>query len=70
MSSEMQLFLLALAPGMRPAKIYNGNGLCRRRHFLTDGSGQVSTLSYPKFRPQVFAALTSHQNTQVWEGGP
>ena len=62
---KMKQFLLALALGMRPAKIYNGTDSAVEGIFLTDGSGQV--LCYHKSRPQVFADFL-YQNTRLEKG--
>ena len=50
---KMKQFLLALALGMRPAKIYNGADSAVEGMFLTDGNGEV--LCYHKSERQTFA---------------
>lgn len=50
---KMKQFLLALALGMRPAKIFNGTDSAVEGILLVDGSGQV--LCYHKSEKQVFA---------------
>ena len=62
---KMKQFLLSLALGMRPAKIYNGTDSAVEGMFLTDGNGQV--LCYHKSRPQVFADFL-YQNTRLEKG--
>ena len=62
---KMKQFLLALALGMRPAKIYNGTDSAVEGIFLTDGNGQI--LCYHKSRPQVFADFL-YQNTRLEKG--
>ncbi|MEL5894044.1 HpaII family restriction endonuclease [Bacteroides sp. GD17] len=58
---KMKQFLLALALGMRPAKIYNGTDSAVEGIFLTDGNGEV--LCYHKSERQVFADFL-YQNTR------
>ncbi|MCD8183600.1 MAG: HpaII family restriction endonuclease [Bacteroides sp.] len=50
---KMKQFLLALALGMRPAKIYNGSDSAVEGMFLTDGNGAV--LCYHQSERQAFA---------------
>lgn len=50
---KMKQFLLALALGMRPAKIYNGTDSAVEGMLLTDGNGEV--LCYHKSQRQTFA---------------
>lgn len=58
---KMKQFLLALALGMRPAKIYNGTDSAVEGMFLTDGNGEV--LCYHKSQRQTFADFL-YQNTR------
>lgn len=62
---KMKQFLLALALGMRPAKIYNGADSAVEGMFLVNGDGTV--LCYHKSRPQVFADFL-YQNTRLEKG--
>ncbi|MDE6349131.1 MAG: HpaII family restriction endonuclease, partial [Bacteroides sp.] len=62
---KVKQFLLALALGMRPAKIYNGTDSAVEGMLLTDSNGQV--LCYHKSRPQVFADFLYH-NTRLEKG--
>ncbi|MDE6215276.1 HpaII family restriction endonuclease [Bacteroides sp.] len=62
---KVKQFLLALALGMRPAKIYNGTDSAVEGMLLTDGKGEV--LCYHKSRPQVFADFL-YQNTRLEKG--
>lgn len=50
---KMKQFLLALALGMRPAKIYNGTDSAVEGMLLTDGNGEV--LCYHKSERKTFA---------------
>lgn len=58
---KMKQFLLALALGMRPAKIYNGTDSAVGGMFLTDGNGEV--LCYHKSERQTFADFL-YQNSR------
>lgn len=58
---KMKQFLLALALGMRPAKIYNGTDSAVEGMLLTDGNGEV--LCYHKSQRQTFADFL-YQNTR------
>ncbi|WP_418697548.1 HpaII family restriction endonuclease [Bacteroides sp.] len=58
---KMKQLLLALALGMRPAKIYNGSDSAVEGLLLTDGNGEV--LCYHKSERQVFADFL-YQNTR------
>lgn len=58
---KMKQFLLALALGMRPAKIYNGTDSAVEGLLLTDGNGEV--LCYHQSERQVFADFL-YQNTR------
>lgn len=50
---KMKQFLLALALGMRPAKIYNGTDSAVQGMLLVDGQGKV--YGFHKSQPQLFA---------------
>lgn len=63
---KMKQFLLTLALGMRPAKIYNGTDSAVEGMFLTNGNGEV--LCYHKSERQIFADFL-YQNTR-FEKGP
>lgn len=63
---KMKQFLLTLALGMRPAKIFNGTDSAIQGMLLTDASGQV--LCYHQNNRQVFADFL-FQNTR-FEKGP
>ncbi len=58
---KMKQLLLALALGMRPAKIYNGSDSAVEGLLLTDGNGEV--LCYHQSERQVFADFL-YQNTR------
>ncbi|MCI1647972.1 MAG: HpaII family restriction endonuclease [Bacteroides sp.] len=62
---KMKQFLLALALGMRPAKIYNGTDSAVEGLFLTDKDGKV--LCYHKSRREVLANFL-YQNTRFEKG--
>lgn len=59
---KMKQFLLALALGMRPAKIYNGTDSAVEGMLLTNGNGEV--LCYHKSNRQTFADFL-YQNTRL-----
>ncbi len=63
---KMKQFLLALALGMRPAKIYRGTESAVEGMFLTDGNGEV--LCYHQSRRQTFADFL--YNNSRFEKGP
>ena len=63
---KMKQFLLALALGMRPAKIYNGTDSAVEGIFLTDGSGQVLATTNPVRR----SLQISFIRTRVWRKVP
>ncbi len=63
---KMKQFLVALALGMRPAKIYNGTDSAVEGILLTDAQGRV--LCYHQSRRQVLADFL-YQNTR-FEKGP
>ena len=58
----MKQFLLALALGMRPAKIYNGTDSAVEGLLLTNGDGEV--LCYHKSDRQTFADFL-YRNTRL-----
>ena len=58
---KMKQFLLALALGMRPAKIYNGTDSAVEGMFLTDANGEV--LCYHQSERRTFADFL-YQNTR------
>lgn len=58
---KMKEFLMALALGMRPAKIYNGTDSAVEGMLLVDGKGQV--IGYHKHMPQEFEEFL-FQNTR------
>lgn len=62
---KMKQFLLALALGMRPAKIYNGTDSAIEGMLLADGNGEV--MCYHKSHPQLFADFL-YQNTRLEKG--
>ena len=62
---KMKQFLMALALGMRPAKIYNGVDSAVEGLFLVDGSGDV--LCYHRSNYQAFADFL-YQNTRFEKG--
>lgn len=62
---KMKQFLLALALGMRPAKIYNGTDSAVEGMLLVTGSGEL--LCYHKSRPQLFADFL-YLNTRFEKG--
>lgn len=62
---KMKQFLMALALGMRPAKIYNGTDSAVEGMLLTDGNGEV--ICYHRSRYQVFADFL-FQNTRFEKG--
>ena len=62
---KMKQFLLALALGMRPAKIYNGTDSAVEGILLVDGSGQV--LCYHKSEKKVFEDFL-YLNTRLEKG--
>lgn len=64
--NKMKQFLVALALGMRPAKIYNGTDSAVEGILLTDAQGRV--LCYHQSRRQVLADFL-YQNTR-FEKGP
>lgn len=57
---KMKQFLLALALGMRPAKIYNGTDSAVEGIFITNSQGEV--LCYHKSQPQLFADFLYHNS--------
>lgn len=59
---KMKQFLLALALGMRPAKIYNGTDSAVEGMLLTDGNGEV--LCYHQSERQTFADFL-YRNTRL-----
>ena len=59
---KIKQFLLALALGMRPAKIYNGTDSAIEGMLLTDGNGEV--LCYHKSDRRTFADFL-YQNTRL-----
>ena len=62
---KMKQFLLALALGMRPAKIYNGTDSAIEGMLMTNGDGTV--LCYHKSDSQTFADFL-FQNTRLEKG--
>ena len=62
---KMKQFLLALALGMRPAKIYNGTDSAVEGLLLTNGEGEV--LCYHKSERQTFADFL-YQNSRFEKG--
>ena len=62
---KMKQFLLALATGMRPAKIYNGTDSAVEGMLLTNGDGGV--LCYHKSDRQTFADFL-YRNTRFEKG--
>ena len=62
---KMKQFLLALATGMRPAKIYNGTDSAVEGMLLTNGDGEV--LCYHKSDRQTFADFL-YRNTRFEKG--
>lgn len=62
---KMKQFLLALALGMRPAKIYNGTDSAVEGMLLVDGNGDV--LCYHKSLRQTFADFL-YRNTRFEKG--
>ena len=62
---KMKQFLLALALGMRPAKIYNGTDSAVEGLLLTNGDGEV--LCYHKSDRQTFADFL-YRNTRFEKG--
>ncbi len=62
---KMKQFLLALALGMRPAKIYNGTDSAIEGMLLVTGQGEV--LCYHRSRPEVFADFL-YRNTRFEKG--
>ena len=62
---KMKQFLMALALGMRPAKIYNGTDSAVEGMLLADGKGEV--ICYHRSRYQVFADFL-FQNTRFEKG--
>lgn len=62
---KMKQFLLALALGMRPAKIYNGTDSAVEGMLLTDGNGEV--LCYHKSERKTFADFL-FLNTRLEKG--
>ena len=62
---KMKQFLLALALGMRPAKIFNGTDSAVEGLFLVDGQGEV--LGYHQSRRKEFADFL-YQNSRFEKG--
>lgn len=62
---KMKQFLLALALGMRPAKIYNGTDSAIEGMLLVDGNGEL--LCYHKSDRQTFADFL-YRNTRLEKG--
>lgn len=62
---KMKQFLLALALGMRPAKIYNGTDSAVEGLLLVDSNGEV--LCYHKSQREVFADFL-YRNTRLEKG--
>ena len=62
---KVKQFLLALALGMRPAKIYNGTDSAVEGMFLTDGNGEI--LCYHQSKRRIFADFL-YQNTRFEKG--
>ena len=62
---KVKQFLLALALGMRPAKIYTGQASAIDGMLLTDGEGRV--YSYDRSAPDVFAAFL-YRHTRLEKG--
>ncbi len=62
---KIKQFLLALALGMRPAKIYNGVDSAVEGMFLTDADGEI--LCYHQSKRQIFADFL-YQNTRFEKG--
>ena len=61
----MKEFLLALALGMRPAKMYNGADSAVAGFILVDGAGELDC--YQKAERQVFADFL-YYNTRLEKG--
>lgn len=64
---KMKQFLLALALGMRPAKIFRGNDSAVEGMLLVDAEGSV--MCYHKMRDKVFADFL-YANTRFEKGAP
>lgn len=64
---KVKQLLLALALGMRPAKIYNGTGSAVEGMLLATAEGEV--LCYHQSRRQVFADFL-YRNTRLEKGNP
>jgi type II restriction enzyme len=62
---KMKEFLMALALGMRPAKMYNGTDSAVAGFLLVDGMGEV--ICYQKADRQTFADFL-YQNTRLEKG--
>jgi len=62
---KMKQFLLALACGMRPAKLYNGTDSAIAGFLMVDAQGEV--LGYQKAEREVFADFL-YQNTRLEKG--
>ena len=62
---KMKEFLLALALGMRPAKLYNGTDSAVSGFLVVDGQGEV--ICYQKAHRQTFADFLYH-NTRLEKG--
>ena len=63
--AKVKQFLLALALGMRPAKIYNGTGSALEGMLLVDGGGR--TMLYHHSEPDNFAAFL-YANSRLEKG--
>ena len=62
---KMKEFLLALALGMRPAKLYNGTDSAVSGFLVVDGQGEI--ICYQKAHRQTFADFLYH-NTRLEKG--
>lgn len=62
---KMKEFLMALALGMRPAKIYNGTDSAVEGFFFVNGEGEI--MCYHKSEAQVFADFL-YKNTRFEKG--
>ena len=62
---KMKEFLLALALGMRPAKLYNGTDSAVSGFLVVDGQGEI--ICYQKAHRQTFADFL-YQNTRLEKG--
>ena len=62
---KMKEFLLALALGMRPAKLYNGTDSAVAGFLMVDGAGEV--ICYQKAERQTFADFL-YNNTRLEKG--